>query len=438
MKDNLGTIIFTKEYVDIQVLDQIGTLPEVELIAPGEDMIVTLGSSIRLTSVASESVGTFDGLQYYVDGEIQYAWTGKLDFNDGLPADGSLLTIDDATGNSVTFEFDSDQQISSDGEFQVVSGQIGGENKFQVTGSYNGSTEMEYFIQIDGMKSGRNNSDTFRWSKDGGKTYVDEKLSVLDIFQLGNYGLFAEFLNASGHELGDSWTVLANPVNTIVTIYEEPGSVLRTRNALESAIELARTRDILEIRADAKGTNDELFLYSTFSMPYLLDSNNQYSTVEVSGSAIDDGYLSYNDNDLDEDNGVDNIIRKESAFGQEFYPFGITLLPQEVGTFSVFAVAKDSTTGSQTVSKSRLITVVDSAGFLPEVTLAPQPQTVIREEGGNSLSLEANAHDPDGKIISVSFYANGMFLEEDVQSPYSASYDINASGHYEDVRGSKG
>ena len=81
---------------------------------------------------------------------------------------------------------------------------------------------------------------------------MDEKLSVLDIFQLGNYGLFAEFLNASGHELGDSWTVLANPVNTIVTIYEEPGSVLRTRNALESAIELARTRDILEIRADAK------------------------------------------------------------------------------------------------------------------------------------------------------------------------------------------
>ena len=61
-------------------------------------------------------------------------------------------------------------------------------------------------------------------------------------------------------------------------------------------------------------TNDELFLYSTFSMPYLLDSNNQYSTVEVSGSAIDDGYLSYNDNDLDEDNDVDNIIRKEKCF----------------------------------------------------------------------------------------------------------------------------
>ena len=424
VKDTLGTIIFTKQHVDIIVSNQIGTLPEVELIAPAEDRIITLGSSVRLTSYAMESVGTFDGLQYYVDGQIQYAWNGILDFQGTLPPEGSLIFIDDGTGRDqiVTFEFDGDKVISSGGQHQLIPSQTSIDEELKINGEFTGSSRVTYFIEIDGLKIGRDGSDTFRWSKDGGKTFIDEKVSVLDSINLSGHGLVAEFQKGTGFDLGDRWKILANPKNIIVPLYSEPGAVLRTRNALEEAIEMARTLGVLDIRADSKGSNDKLYLNSTFSVPY---ENN----VTISGSALNT--ISYINNDFDLDNEADNIIRKESSFGREFYPFGMTWVPKKTGTFGVFAVAKDSTTGSQTVSKSRLVTVVDSAGSLPEITLGLLPNNLVFDAESSFLNLQASAHDPDGKILEVSFYANGNLIELDTVSPYTSSYQIPQSGHYE-------
>ena len=40
------------------------------------------------------------------------AWNGKIDFNGSLPSDGSLLKINDGTGNiPVTMEFDWDDDV---------------------------------------------------------------------------------------------------------------------------------------------------------------------------------------------------------------------------------------------------------------------------------------------------------------------------------------
>ena len=82
VKDNLGTLVYTNSgaHVDIEVKDQIGTLPTVELLTPEQDKMITRGSSVRITSFASEAVGTFDGVQFFIDGDKQYAWSGGLTF----------------------------------------------------------------------------------------------------------------------------------------------------------------------------------------------------------------------------------------------------------------------------------------------------------------------------------------------------------------------
>ncbi len=45
--------------------------------------------------------------------------------------------------------------------------------------------------------------------------------------------------------------------------------------------------------------------------------------------------------------------------------------------------------------------------------------------------LSAEASDPDGSIAEVSFYGNGVLIESDSTRPYSANFEINATGHYE-------
>ena len=128
----------------------------------------------------------------------------------------------------------------------------------------------------------------------------------------------------------------------------------------------------------------------------------------------------------------DNIVRKQSSFGGGEYPFGMTWVADEVGSYSIFSVAKDSDgNGSVTVSKSRLITVVDAKPDATPSHFNSIPDKIEYSSSGTSVSMSANAHDPDGNVIAVQFYTNGRLVDEVYQSPYSSSLDINASGHYE-------
>ena len=390
VKDNLGTVMFTKEYVDVEVLDQAGTLPQVELITPMEDQVIPVGSSLRLSSTAMEQDGVFEGVQYYIDGELQYAWSGILDLNNTLPADGSLLIVNDGVGNSVTFEFDNNEIISSGGEFQVIAGQLRNKDNLTVVGEFTGSVETSYFIQIDGYRS-------IRWSKDGGSTFVNEKVSMDSTLLLGN-GLEVVFeeIDSSVSQIGDSWEIIGNPSNTIISIYDEPAAVLRTRNAIAEVFNQARQRGMLEFRTEDKGSNDKVYLYSTLSLPY-------EDEVSITGTALstESGTILFNDNDFDDDNESDNIIRRQNSFGREFYPFGMTWEPNATGSYSIFAVARDSQTGSQVVSKSRLISVVEGTRLVPEVTLDPVTEFIDFTNEAISVSLSATAFDEDGKILEV-------------------------------------
>ena len=67
-----------------------------------------------------------------------------------------------------------------------------------------GSDLLNFFIEIDGV-----NPNTYRWSKDGGKTFVEERLVIDGAAHSLTDGLNARFSTSTGHGLGDYWTVLA-------------------------------------------------------------------------------------------------------------------------------------------------------------------------------------------------------------------------------------
>ena len=191
------------------------------------------------------------------------------------------------------------------------------------------------------------------------------------------------------------------------------------RNAIEDTFNEARLRGQLEFRTETKGTEDQLYLYSTLSLPYTDDD-----AVSITGSALqsENGRITLTENS-------DNVIRRQNSFGAEFYPYGLTWKPTEVGEYSIYAVALDAQTGSQSVSESRVIYVETGSGEdgIPTVTLDPVAENIDFTNGATSVFLGATAFDDDGKILEVSFYGNGELLESDSTSPYSSSLDFRKS-----------
>ena len=87
--------------------------PVVELRSPDPEIAVTKGSSLRLTTFASDPDGGLKGVKFIAGTSTLSVWNGILDFNGSLPSDGSLLTINDGTGNvPVTIEFDRDGDVA--------------------------------------------------------------------------------------------------------------------------------------------------------------------------------------------------------------------------------------------------------------------------------------------------------------------------------------
>ncbi len=95
--------------------------PVIELVSPQQEITMTKGSSIRLSAFASDPDGGLKGTQFIAGQKTLPVWNGKLDFNGSLPTDGSLLTLDDGTGNAhITFEFDRDGIVSGGILYQPI------------------------------------------------------------------------------------------------------------------------------------------------------------------------------------------------------------------------------------------------------------------------------------------------------------------------------
>ena len=109
-------------------------------------------------------------------------------------------------------------------------------NTLVAGGLYTGNTSIIIKVEID---STNGSVDTFRWSKDGGKTY--EATFVLCSFAYGQKypltdGIYIKFTNKTGHTLEDFWTIQAKITAVVDTDNIITGSVTRDTSTSETVV----------------------------------------------------------------------------------------------------------------------------------------------------------------------------------------------------------
>ena len=95
------------------------------------------------------------------------------------------------------------------GEVNVIEPAIyygdGGLDDLTESGTYTGSDDVRYLIEIDSTGA----TDTFSWSVDSGSTYGGQNIAITGASQLIQDGLNVTFTNTTGHVIGDQWVISA-------------------------------------------------------------------------------------------------------------------------------------------------------------------------------------------------------------------------------------
>jgi len=393
--------------------------PSITFDSPPSGMSIPLGSSLRLVANASDPNGDLKSVQFYANQETVYSWSGILEFDgSNLPADNSLLTIDDGSGGAYTFEFNSDSSVEPGDTPKLVPAYGNHLNDLTLSGNFDFPDPLNFVIEIDGVSNG---TDTYKWSTDGGFTFVEEKQLIESITvpsSLGEFGLQILFSKSSGHHLGDRWSFYAQPKNHIINISDTKVPAIdgkRTKLRLYHAIhELYKLRE-LSIYPQVNDYDDTIYLRHINDLTISND-------VSLSGDSLN--YLNYHTDD-------DDMILATIADSTLPQPFGSTWMPSTTGSFVIFALAEDSF-GNRVSSSAVVVTVSDAEGKTPVVELNAVSSPISFSGGGSiSQTLTAEGYDPDGSIAMVDFYSNAELVGSDNTRPYQVSFDLNATGHYE-------
>ena len=127
------------------------------------------------------------------------------------------------------------------------------------------------------------------------------------------------------------------------------------------------------------------------------------------------------------DEGMILSTAPDSTFAQ---PFGTTWEPNATGNYLFTAVAEDFS-GNRVGSEAVLLSILEPRGVLPEIELEEISTHITFNGSPIEQNVLATASDPDGFIAAVTFYNNGVLIGTDDTRPYSTSFEINATGHYE-------
>ncbi|MHA7055798.1 Ig-like domain-containing protein [Aquimarina sp. M1] len=152
-----------------------------------------------------------------------------------------------------------------------------------------------------------------------------------------------------------------------------------------------------------------------------------YASFEVTVNALDsDGSISNVKLFVD-----GNLVRQENIAP---YDWGMgdnaaELLNLSVGNHTIRAEATDND-GAKT-SKSFTLTVNGGTGNQkPTVSLTSPSQQNQEFELGQTVTLSANASDPDGNLDRVNFKINGSFFRQDRTRPFSVTWTPTTAGTY--------
>lgn len=86
----------------------------------------------------------------------------------------------------------------------------GTSNDLSSSGTYTGSEDVRYLIEIDSIGNGTTTFDTFRWSKDNGSSFEASNVTITSgVAQELEDGVDITFMSDSGHDSQDKWIVSA-------------------------------------------------------------------------------------------------------------------------------------------------------------------------------------------------------------------------------------
>ena len=284
--------------------------------------------------------------------------------------------------------------------------------------------QVDFLLEVDGPQS-------FKWSKDGGISFVNEKLAIDGTAQSLAYGVRITMDATPNHyAIGDRWSFSAIPTNLPVSVSLDSGGgladVVRTRNSLHRELSNLYEAGRLSLRISIDDNGSVIYLNQ--AMDKLLNDS-----ISVTGNSLKDegGTLVYINNDLNEDGNLDNIIYSQSQDNALGEPFGITYEANQLGTYYIYAIAEDFY-GNQVASTSSLVTVSDAVGKVPTIEFGPVEGVYgLFWQCGYGVpfcrSGGSGWNDRRGKFL----WQRGIDRESIPPVPYSTSFEINATGHYE-------
>ena len=111
-------------------------------------------------------------------------------------------------------------------------------------------------------------------------------------------------------------------------------------------------------------------------------------------------------------------------------PYSASWANVAAGTYTLKAVVWDAA-GASTTSATRSITVSSSApGNQPPSISLTVPASGAIFTAPASITLSANASDPDGTVTQVDFYAGSTLLGTDTSTPYGLTWTTAVAGSY--------
>ena len=288
-------------------------------------------------------------------------------------------------------------------------------NDLSLSGGFDYPDPLTFIIEIDGVLNG---TDTYRWSTDGGNTFVEEKQQIVSgLSQSLTHGLSIVFTNKTGHHIGDRWSFVARPSNQIVKLSDTKVAAIdgkRTKLRLFDAIQNLYELGELSIHPRINEYDDSIYLRH-------INDLSISGNVSVTGNSL--SKLNYSSAD-------DNMILATVADSTLPQPFGSTWTPTEARNYVIFAVAEDFS-GNRVSSGAVVVSVLEAEGKIPVIELNSVSSPISFSGGTISQTLTAEGYDPDGTIATVDFYSNAELVGSDNTRPYGVSFDLNTTGHYE-------
>jgi hypothetical protein len=386
--DNGG--LFKETQVKFTLVEPVGVPPTIILLAPSANALVLPGAPVNLVAAAQSSGGTIASVQFYARGEPQGTartaspYTGT--FTPTIPGNYLIEAVaTDDRGNTTVSNSVTITAAFATPTVAIISPNIATTARatpnvpLTVTATAqggNGSGILLVELLVDGTPV------VSRTSPSLGTSYTFQWTPTLA--QLG------------GHVI----TTRATDVNSQTTL----SAALNVNVA--SIVGTPPTVTISSPTAAAAGNIQSLSVVNLVANAFATGSGNAISTVEffLNDTSIGLGVREQNT----------NLYRLPYNFGG--YDFS-ALTPDASGryTLALYAIAKDSN-GNQTISTTTNLGISPSTSAPPAVQLNALGTNPSVSQG-TAFPMVATASDPDGNVISLQLFVNGVSSGAAIANP---------------------